>query len=126
MPGSSRENLIASQSQDIHNSRLGGMTEVAQQSATKLSTQTGKINNDELITIPKHRKNDEIYITVKLGNKTKQIELSDKNDVLTNIGTYYYALFNTEKQTLFDNERGIVDNKIAKRNGAEVKVLGKK
>ena len=69
--------------------------------------------------------NDGIYITVKSGNKTKQIELSDKNDVLTNICTYYYAFFNTKKQTLFDNERGIdEDNKITKRNGVKVKLLG--
>ena len=70
MPGSSQGNLIASQPRVSH--RLGGMTAVAQQNAIKLPIQTGKINNDELITIPKHRKgnNDGIYITVKLGNKT--------------------------------------------------------
>ena len=45
--------------------------------------------------------------------------------MLTDIGTYYYALFSTEQQTLFDNERGIdEENKITKRNGAKDKVLG--
>ena len=52
MPGSSQGNLIASQPRVSH--RLGGMTAVAQQSAIKLAIQVGKINNDELITIPKH------------------------------------------------------------------------
>ena len=115
MPGSSRDNLLRSQSQVSNSRGLGGVTEVAMQNAIKLAIQVGKINNDELITIPKHRKNDGIYIKVKLGNKTKQIELSDKNDVLTDIGTYYYALFNTEKQTLFDNERGIDEKKNYKK-----------
>ena len=127
MPGSSQDNLLLSQSRVSNSRNSGGVTVVAMQDAIKLAIQTGKNNNDELITIPKHRKgvNDEIYITVKLGNKNKQIELSDKNDVLTNIGTYYYALFNTAKQTLFDNERGIdEDNNITKRNGVKVKLLG--
>ena len=67
MLGSSRDNLLRSQSQ-VSN-RSGGMTEVAIQPAIKLAIETGKNNNDELITIPKYKKNAAIYITIRLGNK---------------------------------------------------------
>ena len=126
MPGSSQDDLLRSQSQVIKHRRLGGMTEVAMQNAIKLAIQTGKNNNDELITIPKHRKgnNDEMYITVKLGNKNKKIVLIDKNNIPTIEGKFYYTLFNNPIPSLYNNERGIVENKIAKRNGVEVKLLG--
>ena len=129
MPGSNQDNLLRSQSRVSNSRGLGGVTVVAMQDAIKLAIQTGKNNNDELITIPKHRKgnNDEIYITVKLGNKNKKIVLIGKNNIPTIEGEFYYTLFNIPIPSLYDNERGIdVNNKITKRNGAEVKLLGTK
>ena len=121
MPGSSRDNILRSQSQVSNSRRLGGVTEVAMQNAIKLAIQKGKNQNDELITIPNHRMNDAIYITVKLGNKNKKIVLVDKNNIPTVEGKFYYTLFNNPIPSLYNNERGIVNNHIAKRNGVEVK-----
>ena len=124
MLGSSRDNLLRSQSQ-VSN-RSGGMTEVAIAPAITLAIETGKNNNDELITIPKYQKNAAIYITIKLRNKNKKIVLVDKNNISTIEGKFYYTLFNIPIPSLYNLERGVENGQIMTRSGIWVKVLGKK